>query len=68
MSKIFDHPSEHIGFITTKDVHSVGYSQPKWECQLWAGTSYRPYNNQVPNWFYRKMQEWLLGVKWIKLK
>ena len=29
-----------------------------------ANIHYTPNKGEEPNWFHRKMQEWLLGFKW----
>ena len=41
--------------------------QADYEC-LWAGISYRPTANKLPNWFARKMTEYFFGCKWKKVK
>lgn len=37
-----------------------------WECHIFGpqGVAITPKKGHVPNWFHRKMQELIFGVKW----
>jgi len=51
-----------------KDLYRL-FSFPEvseWELWLNNHTRYQIYKGDEPNWFHRRMQEWLLGVKWKK--
>lgn len=41
-----------------------------WQCYLFGdekwGLVITPAEGKEPNWFHRKMQEWILGFKWRK--
>lgn len=42
----------------------------KWRCYMFGGDNmglvYTPRIDQVPNWFWRKMQYLCFGNKWVK--
>lgn len=43
-------------------------ADPNWECQLFGMKHFilKPTKNDIPNWFWRKMQYIILGNKWIR--
>jgi hypothetical protein len=44
--------------------------QSEWEAVLLGGDDgirFRPAQGQEPNWFHRKMQQLVFGVKWRKV-
>lgn len=38
-----------------------------WEAHLLDKLIFRPHENCQPNWFHRKMQYLILGIKWKKV-
>lgn len=60
-----------IGKIPTS-TYSIARDPPSdWRCQLFGtqeGLTLHPRKDQVPNWFWRKMQYLAFGNRWIKEK
>jgi len=56
----------------TRDPHLIlGYEQSDWTCILFGGSKtssirWVPHKNEVPCWFWRKMQWLCFGNKWVK--
>lgn len=66
MSVNLDNMSYEVTAITPNK-----YSE--WQCQLFgsspgSGITWRPHENEEPNWFWRKMQFLCFGHRWSKVK
>lgn len=55
-----------------KDYYTIRTPEySEWVCYLFGGSegnclSWRPVKGDVPNWFWRKMQWFCLGNRWVK--
>ncbi len=58
--------------LTIGKPESINFLQPPeysdWRIELVKGTYCRVLKGGEKCWFHRKMQEWILGVKWIRIQ
>ena len=55
---------ERVDESTTCAIQLPQYS--KWRMEICGGNVLMVLEGQERNWFHRKMQEWILGIKWRK--
>lgn len=57
-----------VGAINITDSLHIGKSSGEWTCHLFGSEEFKwvPNKNNVPNWFWRKMQYLFFGNRWVK--
>jgi len=67
IEKFYENDGQYDGMITTGKISMSEIKDNGWRCELIDGVIWSPPNGNAPNWFHRKMQQLIFGIRWFNV-